>query len=91
MFGSLSLIKTFNKETLIYFGHEYTLSNAKFCIKHDPDNENLKKKIDLINKNIEAGTPTVPSVLKEELECNIFLRAENIETFSKLRDLKDNF
>ena len=91
MFGSLSLIKTFNKETLIYFGHEYTLSNAKFCIKHDPDNENLKKKIDLINKNIKAGTPTVPSVLKEELECNIFLRAENIETFSKLRDLKDNF
>ena len=51
----------------------------------------LKKKIDLINKNLKAGTPTVPSILKEELECNIFLKAENIEAFSKLRDLKDNF
>ncbi len=91
MFKSLSLIKTFDKETLIYFGHEYTLNNAKFCIKYDPDNENLKKKIDSINKDIKAGIPTVPSVLKEELECNIFLKAENIETFSKLRDLKDNF
>ena len=44
MFRSLSLIKTFDKDTLIYCGHEYTLSNANFCIKHDPDNENLKKK-----------------------------------------------
>ena len=91
MFRSLSLIKTFDKETLIYCGHEYTLSNAKFCIEHDPDNENLKKKIDLINKNLKAGIPTIPSILKEELECNIFLKAESIEDFSKLRDLKDNF
>ena len=35
--------------------------------------------------------PTIPSTLKEELESNIFLRANDIETFSKLRDLKDNF
>ena len=51
----------------------------------------IKKKIDLINKNLKAGIPTIPSILKEELECNIFLKAENIEAFSKLRDLKDNF
>ena len=44
-----------------------------------------------INKNLKAGIPTIPSILKDELECNIFLKAENIETFSKLRDLKDNF
>ena len=91
MYKSLSLIKTFDKDTLIYFGHEYTLSNSKFCINYDPDNENLKKKILEIRKNIKAGIPTTPSVLKDELECNIFLKAENIETFTKLRDLKDNF
>ena len=91
MYKSLSLIKTFDKDTLIYFGHEYTLSNSKFCINYDPDNENLKKKILEIRKNIKAGIPTTPSVLKDELECNIFLKAENIETFAKLRDLKDNF
>ena len=91
MYKSLSLIKTFDKDTLIYFGHEYTLGNSKFCINYDPDNENLKKKILEIRKNIKAGIPTTPSVLKDELECNIFLKAENIETFAKLRDLKDNF
>ena len=91
MYKSLSLIKTFDKDTLIYFGHEYTLSNSKFCINYDPDNENLKKKILEIRKNIKAGIPTTPSVLKDELECNIFLKAKNIETFAKLRDLKDNF
>ncbi|MFL2895601.1 MAG: hydroxyacylglutathione hydrolase [Candidatus Pelagibacter sp.] len=91
MYKSLSLIKTFDKDTLIYFGHEYTLSNSKFCINYDPNNENLKKKILEISKNIKAGIPTTPSVLKDELECNIFLKAENIETFAKLRDLKDNF
>ena len=31
------------------------------------------------------------STIKEELECNIFLKSKNVETFSKLRDLKDNF
>ena len=91
MYKSLSLIKTFDKDTLIYFGHEYTLSNSKFCINYDPNNENLKKKILEISKNIKAGIPTTPSVLKDELECNIFLKAKNIETFAKLRDLKDNF
>jgi len=47
--------------------------------------------------------PTIPTTIKEELECNVFLRSEDkfvqrnlnsdnsIETFSKLRDLKDNF
>jgi hypothetical protein len=25
------------------------------------------------------------------MECNIFLKAKDVESFSKLRDLKDNF
>ena len=40
------------------------------------------------NKMIEVGTPTV---LGDEIQCNIFLKAEDVQTFSKLRDLKDNF
>ena len=27
----------------------------------------------------------------DEIECNIFLKAKDVESFSKLRDLKDNF
>ena len=91
MFKSLNKIKVLPKETKIYCGHEYTLNNAKFCIKYDSKNKELQKKIEKIEKQLEKGIPTIPSTLKEELECNIFLRAKDVESFSKLRDLKDNF
>jgi hydroxyacylglutathione hydrolase len=91
MFRSLNKIKSLPMETKIYCGHEYTLNNSKFCIKHDPKNEKLKKKIENIRKKIKDGLPTIPTTIHEELDCNIFLRTKYLESFSKLRDLKDNF
>ena len=91
MFESLNKIKSLPEETKVYCGHEYTLSNLKFCIKYNPENRNLKKKAENIKKKIDNGLPTIPSTIKDELECNIFLRANDLESFSKLRDLKDNF
>ena len=40
---------------------------------------------------LKNGLPTIPTTIREELDCNIFLRTNNMETFTKLRDLKDNF
>ena len=40
---------------------------------------------------LQIDVPTLPTTIKDELECNIFLKANDIESFSKLRDLKDNF
>ena len=91
MFESLSKIKNLPEDTKIYCGHEYTLQNSKFCIKHDPQNQDLQNKITKINEKLKNNVPTIPSILKDEKECNIFLRAKNVESFSKLRDLKDNF
>ena len=91
MYESLNKFKNLPLDTKIYCGHEYTLQNSKFCIKHDPLNKKLANKILQIEKNIYDGNPTVPSTIKDELECNIFLRANDIAGFSKLRDLKDNF
>ena len=91
MFESLNKIKSLPEETKVYCGHEYTLNNLKFCIKYNPENRNLKKKAENIKKKIDNGLPTIPSTIKDELECNIFLRANDLESFSKLRDLKDNF
>ena len=91
MFNSLNKIKSLPKETKIYCGHEYTLNNSKFCITYDPNNLNLKNKIENIKKKIKDGLPTIPSTIKDELDCNIFLRTNNLESFSKLRDLKDIF
>ncbi len=91
MYNSLKKFKNLPPDTKIYCGHEYTFQNSKFCIKYDSSNQSLIKKIHEIEKKVRIGLPTVPSTLQEELECNIFLRANDVESFSKLRDLKDNF
>ena len=91
MFESLSKIRNLPDDTKIYCGHEYTLQNSNFCITHDPKNLNLQNKITKIKEKLDYNKPTIPSILKDEKECNIFLRAKNVESFSKLRDLKDNF
>ena len=67
------------------------MQNSRFCLAHDQNNKNLKNKIINIKKKLQEKLPTIPSTIKEELECNIFLRSDNVKTFSKLRDLKDNF
>ena len=91
MFDSLMKLKELPKNTKVFCGHEYTLQNSKFCLAHDKDNQNLKTKINAIKIKLKAGLSTIPSTIKDELECNVFLRSHNVETFSKLRDLKDNF
>jgi len=105
MFSSLEKIKKLPPKTKIYCGHEYTLQNSKFCIQYDKENQNLIKKIKDINEKLKNNKPTIPSTLEDELKNNIFLRSDkqNIKTnlnigsssplvtFSKLRDLKDNF
>ena len=91
MFNSLMRLKKLPQNTKIFCGHEYTKQNSDFCIIHDKNNKNLKIKINDVEIKLKKGLPTVPSTIKDELECNIFLRSNNLETFSKLRDLKDNF
>ena len=91
MFNSLKKIKTLPKDTEIYCGHEYTLQNSNFCAVYDPKNLQLKNKIIEIKKKIDNKLPTVPTILDDEIRCNIFLKAKDLQTFSKLRDLKDNF
>ena len=91
MYYSLNKFKELPKETKIYCGHEYTLQNSVFCATYDKNNNELNKKILDVKSKRDRNLPTIPSTIGEELACNIFLRAENLKDFSKLRDLKDNF
>ena len=105
MYNSLSKLIKFPPNTKIYCGHEYTKKNSDFCLSIDHKNSKLLDKINQIIENIKNNKPTIPSTLGDELECNIFLRSDDteiqnqlginsgnqIETFIKLRDLKDNF
>jgi hydroxyacylglutathione hydrolase len=91
MYESLKKIKELPLNTEVFCGHEYTFDNSKFCLEYDQNNKYLKNKILEIKEKLKNNLPTIPSTIKEELECNIFLKSKNVETFSKLRDLKDNF
>ena len=91
MFNSLNRVKSLPKDTEIFCGHEYTLKNAEFCLANDSSNLRLKEKIVEVKKKLENNLPSIPSILSDEIECNIFLKATDLESFSKLRDLKDNF
>jgi len=105
MFSSLNKIKNLPRDTKIYCGHEYTKNNLEFCLKYNPNNNYLKDREKIIETKLKAGEPTIPSTIKDEIQTNIFLRyddldvknalslknASDLEIFTKLRDLKDNF
>ena len=105
MFNSLNKLKNLPEDTKIYCGHEYTLTNFEFCLKYNPNNSFLKKKADEIKSKLKNNIPTVPSTIGEEIRTNIFFRCDDpdvkkainlenssdLEIFTKLRDLKDNF
>ena len=105
MFQSLNKLKNLPGETKVYCGHEYTFKNLEFCLKFNPNNDFLKKKKDDIKLSLKNKKPTIPSTISDEIKANIFFRVNDpdikkainlenspdIEIFTKLRDLKDNF
>lgn len=90
MWQSLSQLLTLPDTTLIYPGHEYTQSNAQFCLRHDPDNTALQTRAAQVAELRAQDKPTIPVSLATEKKTNIFLRAGNAETFARLRAAKDN-
>lgn len=100
---SLSRIKEWPPETLLYCAHEYTASNAKFALHADPENAALQAYADEIATKRAKSEWTVPTTLARELATNPFLRANDpammarwggsapFETFAALRAAKDNF
>jgi hydroxyacylglutathione hydrolase len=62
------------KETRVYCGHEYTVSNLKFARHAEPDNAAVADKLAQAEALRAAGKPTVPSTIGDELATNPFLR-----------------
>jgi hydroxyacylglutathione hydrolase len=72
--NSLRRIATLPDDTLIYCAHEYTLANLGFAHWVEPENPDLLNRIRRDQDKRDAGVPTVPSRLAEELLTNPFLR-----------------
>ena len=105
MYASLKKLAALPPETVVYCGHEYTLSNARFALTIGPQNEALKARATKIEKLRSEGEATLPTTIGEELETNPFLRwadpairkhlgmegATDADVFAEIRKRKDNF
>ena len=63
-------------DTLIYCAHEYTMSNAKFALSVEPQNEQLVERVKEIEALRANNQPTVPSTMGIEKATNPFLRCD---------------
>jgi hydroxyacylglutathione hydrolase len=74
MYASLGKLRALPDETKVYCGHEYTLANIGFAKGVEPQNAALAAREARDRRLQEAGTPTLPSTMREEKATNPFLR-----------------
>lgn len=103
MWSSLQKLRALPDETMLYCGHEYTLSNARFALRMDPGNATLADRVKDVERLRAAGQFTLPISLGIEKKTNIFLRADDallkrtlgmeeraaVDVFAALRSAKD--
>lgn len=104
MWISLSKLTALPDDTLVYCGHEYTMSNAKFALTVEPQNIALQSRAQQVKELRDKDQPTIPTTLREEKEFNPFLRpfsaelrkslnvaaaASDIDAFAAVRAAKD--
>lgn len=92
-------------ETLVYCGHEYTQSNAKFALTVDPENALLRERAQTVADLRKGGKFTLPTTIALENATNPFLRVEDSSiaaamgmqgadasrVFAAMRERKNNF
>lgn len=76
MWESLLKLRALPNDTRVYCGHEYTASNVKFALAIEPNNPALKARAEEVTKLRAANQPTVPTLIRDEKEANVFLRAD---------------
>jgi hydroxyacylglutathione hydrolase len=105
MWSSLSKLSSLPAETRVYCGHEYTQSNGRFALTLEPDNIDLRTRMEEVDERRRQGLPTIPSTIGLELKTNPFLRpdaatlrrtlqledAGTVEVFAQIRRRKDTF
>ncbi len=79
------------------------MSNLKFSLHVEPDNEATKSKLDWALKQREQSQPTIPSTIAEEKSYNPFMRVQldplkkrygvtdPVQCMQALRKEKDNW
>jgi hydroxyacylglutathione hydrolase len=74
MAASLEKLAALPEDTEVYCAHEYTLSNLRFALAVEPDNEALALRMRDESAKRAQDLPTVPSSIGLERSTNPFLR-----------------
>lgn len=90
-FDGLQKLKTLPKETKVYAGHEYTLTNLKFAKSVAFRPSVVARHLNFVDVVCRNNTPSLPSTIGIELDVNPFINASTVAEFKKLRDLRDQF
>ena len=105
LWQSLQKLTALPNDTLLYPGHNYTAENYEFALTIEPNNSEVKRRLEDAIKAQRQGLPTVPSTILQEKTTNIFFRANSheiksavnmpnaaeVEVFAELRKRKNIF
>ncbi|MCA3554282.1 hydroxyacylglutathione hydrolase [Aestuariivirga sp.] len=105
MYHSVAQFAALPPATLLYCGHEYTQSNARFALAVEPGNLTLAQRAAEVDRLSAEGRMTCPSTIGAELAANPFLRTGSAEirktlgleaasdatVFAALRERKNSF
>jgi hydroxyacylglutathione hydrolase len=91
MFGNMARLARLAPETRVYCAHEYTQSNGRYALVAEPENEAIIARMAEVDAKREAGEPTVPTTIADELATNPFMRAQSVEVLAERRAAKDSF
>ena len=86
MYYSVMKCASLPVETELYCGHEYTLENLRFAEKIEPDNPDIKERIDQVRALIARNNASLPSSIGIELKTNPFMRCDQ-EQVKKLQKI----
>ena len=89
MFANMQQLATLDDATRVYCAHEYTLSNARFAVTVEPENDALAARLAAVESARAAGEATVPTTIGAERATNPFLRAATAAELGRIRALKD--
>jgi hydroxyacylglutathione hydrolase len=76
MSASLAKLRLLDAGSLVYCGHEYTVSNLRFAETVEPGNSEVAAYLQRCRSKRALGEPTVPSTLALEHSVNPFLRCD---------------
>ncbi|KAJ7582602.1 Metallo-hydrolase/oxidoreductase [Mycena floridula] len=102
MKAALDYLGTLPDQVIVYSGHEYTAGNVSFAKTIEPENSDIARLAELVNKNkITTGLTTIG----DEKKWNVFMRLDNetvraatstvdkpaSDVMAALREMKNNY